>query len=293
MSSTRGLPIGPPPRDMPLQSMSSDGPFFRPARLGRAKREKRSSLRRLFIGLQIGAAVGAAVVGAYLLTERFAIPNRFRIASIEVKGNKFLSEGEVREMLGPAMGGSLISANLEGLRANLAASPWVGGAIVRRKLPDTLTVDVTERFPIALAETDQLYVMDASGELIDLLGPRTAGFDLPIIRGLGGVSVEVRRDRARRASVLLEDLGELSAEVSEISVDRAGDLMVVLRGDGSVLKLAEPPYRKRVLSFLALRQKLHERCPDAEYFDLRFKDRIYAKPASRDEKSDLSPEILN
>lgn len=293
MSSARGLPIGPPPREMPLQSMSSDGPFFRPARLSRAKREKRSGLRRAFIAIQIGAAVCAAVVGAYLLTERFAIPNRFRIATIEVKGNKFLSEGEVREMLGPALGGNLIGADLEGLRANLAASPWVGGAIVRRKLPDTLTVDVTERFPIALAETDQLYVMDSSGELIDLLGPRTAGFDLPIIRGLGGVSVEVRRDRARRASALLEDLGELSAEVSEISVDRAGDLMVVLRGDGSVLKLAEPPYRKRVLSFLALRQKLHERCPDAEYFDLRFKDRIYAKPASRDEKSDLSPEILN
>ncbi len=293
MSSTRGLPIGPPPRDLPLQSMSSDGPFFRPPRLSRAKREKRSGLRRAAIFIQVGAAVCAALVGAYLLTERFAIPNRFRIASIEVKGNKFLSEGEVREMLGPAMGGNLMGADLEALRANLAASPWVGGAIVRRKLPDTLLVDVTERFPIALAETDQLYVMDSSGELIDLLGPRTAGFDLPIIRGLGGVSVEVRRDRARRANTLLEDLGDLSSEVSEISVDRSGDLMVVLRGDGSVLKLAEPPYRKRVLSFLALRQKLKERCPDAEYFDLRFKDRIYAKPASRDEKSDVSPEILN
>lgn len=293
MSTVRGLPIGPPPREMPLQSTSGDGPFFRPPRLWRAKREKRSSLRRFVIAIQIGAAICAALVGAFLLTERFAIPNRFRIASIEVKGNKFLSEGEVREMLGPAIGGNLISADLEALRSNLAASPWVGGAVVRRKLPDTLLVDVTERFPIALAETDQLYVMDSSGELIDLLGPRTAGFDLPIIRGLGGVSVEVRRDRARRANALLEDLGELSAEVSEISVDRAGDLMVVLRGDGSVLKLAEPPYRKRVLSFLALRQKLHERCPDAEYFDLRFKDRIYAKPASRDEKSDLSPEISN
>ncbi len=293
MSSSRGLPIGPPPKEVPLQSMSSDGPFFRPARLSRAKREKRSGLKRTLIILQVAAAVCAAAVGAYLLTERFAIPNRFRIASIEVTGNKFLSEGEVREMLGPAMGGNLISADLEGLRSNLAASPWVGGAVVRRKLPDTLLVDVTERFPIALAETDQLYVMDSSGELIDLLGPRTAGFDLPIIRGLGGVSVDVRHDRARRANQLLEDLGELSSEVSEISVDRSGDLMVVLRGDGSVLKLAEPPYRKRVLSFLALRQRLRERCPDAEYFDLRFKDRIYAKPASRDEKSDLSPEISN
>lgn len=292
MSVTRGLPIGPPPKEAPqLQSLSADGPFFRPPRQSRARRDKRSGLRSVFVAIQISAAVCAALVGAFLFTERFAIPHRFRIASIEVKGNHFLSEGEVREMLGPAMGGSLISADLESLRANLAASPWVGGAVVRRKLPDTLTVDVTERFPIAFAETDQLYVMDASGELIDLLGPRTAGFDLPVIRGLGGVSMEVRRDRARRASVLLEDLGDLSAEVSEMSVDASGDLLVVLRGDGSVLKLAEPPYRRRVLSFLALRQKLRERCPDAEYFDLRFKDRIYAKPASRDEKADLTTEI--
>lgn len=293
MSSARGLPIGPPQREVPFQSLSSDGPFFRPARLSRDKRDKRSGLRRVFMAVQIGAALCAAVVGAFLLTERFAIPDRFRIASIEVKGNNFLSEGEVRELLGPAVGDNLVSADLEALRSNLAASPWVGGAVVRRKLPDTLLVNVTERFPIALAETDQLYVMDASGELIDLLGPRTASFDLPIVRGLGGVSVEVRRDRARRANTLLTDLGDLAAEVSEISVDRSGDLLIVLRGDGSVLKLAEPPYRKRVLSFLALRQKLRERCPDAEYFDLRFKDRIYAKPASRDEKSDLTAEISN
>jgi cell division protein FtsQ len=293
MSQARGLPIGPPPREIPLESLSGDGPFFRPARRSKPRRDKPSGFKRAFVVLQLSAALGAGLVGVFLFTERFAIPHRFRISSIEVRGNHFLSEGEVREMLGPAMGESLVGANLEGLRSNLAASPWVGGAVVRRQLPDTLLVDVTERFPIALAETDQLYVMDASGELIDLLGPRTAGFDLPVIRGLGGVSLEVRRDRARRASVLLEDLGDLSDEVSEISVDRSGDLMVVLRGDGSVLKLAEPPYRKRVLSFLALRQKLRERCPDAEYFDLRFKDRIYAKPASRDEKADLSPEVLN
>lgn len=293
MSTTRGLPIGPPPRELALQGAPTDAPFFRPARLARAKRDKRSSLRRMFMAVQMATGLAAALVGSYLVTERFAIPNQFRVSQIEVKGNNFLSEGEVREMLGPAMGGNLLSANLEALRSNLAASPWVGGAVVRRRLPSTLVVDITERFPIALAETEQLYVMDASGELIDLLGPRTASFDLPVIRGLAGVSIEVRRDRARRAGALLSDLGDLSSEVSEISVDRSGDLLVVLRGDGSVLKLSEPPYRKRVLSFLALRQKLKERCPDAEYFDLRFKDRIYAKPASRDNQSDLTPEVSN
>lgn len=290
MSAARGLPIGPPPRETLAPASAGEGPFFRPARLSKTRRDKRSGFKSVFIAVQISAVVCATLVGAFLFTERFAIPNRFRIASIEVKGNHFLSEGEVREMLGPALGESLMTADLEGLRSNLAASPWVGGAVVRRKLPDTLLVAVTERFPIALAEAEQLYVMDASGELIDLLGPRTAGFDLPIIRGLGGVSVEVRRDRARRANLLLEDLGDLSGEVSEISIDSSGDLMVVLRGDGSVLKLADPPYRKRVLSFLALRQQLRERSPDAEYFDLRFKDRIYAKSKASEEKADLTPQ---
>ena len=52
---------------------------------------------------------------------------------------------------------------------------------------------------------------------------------------------------------------------------------MVLRGPGEVLRLGAPPYRSRVLTFLGLREELRARCPNAEYFDLRFKDRIYAK----------------
>ncbi len=33
-----------------------------------------------------------------------------------------------------------------------------------------------------------------------------------------------------------------------------------------------------MLTFLGLREELARRCPDAEYFDLRFKDRIFVKP---------------
>ena len=48
-------------------------------------------------------------------------------------------------------------------------------------------------------------------------------------------------------------------------------------GSGEVLLLGEAPHRQRVLTFLSLRKDLVERCPDAEYFDLRFRGRIYAK----------------
>jgi hypothetical protein len=41
--------------------------------------------------------------------------------------------------------------------------------------------------------------------------------------------------------------------------------------------MGPPPYRQRLLTFLGLREELARRCPDAEYFDLRFKDRIFVK----------------
>jgi hypothetical protein len=186
----------------------------------------------------------------------------------------------VRELLGPAVGENILRLDIGALKARLRRSAWVRDAAVSRTLPDTLRVDVEEREPLALAELDRLYLMDAEGVLIDLFGPRTAGFDLPVVRGLRGVDEEGRRERALRAGALLADLGELGGHVSEVEVEESGELRVVLRAGGEVLKLGTPPFREAFATFLALRADLRERCPDAEYFDLRFRGRIVARAAA-------------
>jgi cell division protein FtsQ len=175
------------------------------------------------------------------------------------------------------VGENILSLDLVRLKARLQASPWVAEATVSRALPDTLRVDVRERVPLALAEVERLYLMDADGTLIDLFGPRTAGFDLPVVRGLAEASAEARRVHGQRLAALLTDLAELSAEVSELEVEPAGHIRVVLKGRGEVLRVDAPPYRNALRTFLTLRAQLAERCPDAEYFDLRFRDRIYVK----------------
>jgi hypothetical protein len=157
----------------------------------------------------------------------------------------------------------------------------VAEATVARSLPDTLRVQVTERAPLALAELERLYLMDGDGVLIDVYGPRTAGFDLPIVRGLAKADAEARRERAHRAGELLRDLGELAGEVSEVEVEKDGDVRVVLRGAGEEVVMGRPPYRARLLDFLGLREELARRCPDAEWYDLRFRDRIVAHGPGR------------
>jgi cell division protein FtsQ len=275
----RQLTLRVPPTLSELPPLATDEPpFLRPERRTRVRRARRGRLGRMVVVLEVTGGLLVVVLLLWSGYARVMGSERLKVAHVEVRGSHFLSEGEVRELLGPAVGENILGVDIESLKSRLRASPWVAEATVARTLPDTLRVDIRERSPLALAELDRLYLMDADGTLVDLYGPRTSGFDLPIVRGLRGATGEERRARAQRAGDLLRDLGELAAEISEVEVERSGDLKVVLKGAGELLRLAAPPYRARLLTYLGLRAQLLERCPDAEYFDLRFRDRIYARP---------------
>lgn len=263
----------PPVVEAPVPE-SDDPPFLRPERRTRVRRQRGWAYRAIFV-LQLSAAVLVVVSAVWTGYSRVMASERLRVINVEVRGSRFLSEGEVRELLGPAVGENILNLDIESLKTRLRSSPWVADATVTRTLPDTLRVEVRERVPLALAELERLYLMDGDGGLIDIYGPRTAVFDLPIVRGLQQAEPEDRRERAIVAGGLLRDLGDLASEVSEVEVEKNGDLRVVLRGAGEVVRMGAPPYRSRLSTFLSLREELRVRCPRAEWFDLRFRDRIY------------------
>ncbi len=254
----------------------SEPPFFRPQQRTRVQRPRRGARSRAVVALNILALLLFGSCGMWRGYSKVMASERLKVTHVEVRGGHFLSEGEVRELLGPAVGENILTLDIDALKQRLRASPWVQDAHVQRNLPDTLRVEIEERQPVALAEIDRLYLMDAAGVLIELYGPRTASFDLPIVRGLGGLGLAEREERARRVGALLLDLDELAVELSEVRADASGELEAVLRG-GEVAKLGSPPYRKKFVTFLGLRASLRERCPSAEFFDLRFRDRIVVK----------------
>jgi cell division protein FtsQ len=275
----RGLPVGPPPGELvdPTLAPPPESPFLRRHVRTRTRLRRRGWSARLLVLLQALAVLILAGFGTWTAYQRVLASEQLRVERVEVRGSHFLSEGEIRELLGPAVGENILTLDITALKSRLRSSPWVAEATVTRTLPNTVRVDVRERVPLALAEIDRLYLMDGDGALVDIYGPRTGVFDLPIVRGLLGVDEVSRRERARRAGVLLADLGELAQEISEVFVEPSGDLRVVLRGPGEVLLFGDPPYRQRFLTFLSLRRELAEKAPGAEHFDLRFRGRIYAK----------------
>ena len=213
----RGLPVM-PPAEIPLTS-GDEPPFLRPKSRTRVRRGRRGWSGRAVVMLQVGGVAALSVAALWAGYARVMASDRLRVGRVEVHGSRFLSEGEVRELLGPAVGENILSLDIDSLKGRLRSSPWVADATVRRTLPDTLQVEIQERVPVALVEADGLYLMDGEGTLIELFGPRTAGFDLPIVRGLAGIEGDARRDRAQRAGTLLRDLGDLATEVSEVQFE--------------------------------------------------------------------------
>ena len=58
-------------------------------------------------------------------------------------------------------------------------------AALRRSLPSTVEVVVSERQPIGIGRINgELYLVDERGVVIDQYGPQYADLDLPIIDGL-------------------------------------------------------------------------------------------------------------
>jgi cell division protein FtsQ len=273
-STSASLP--PRPRGPVELGDAPEGPFLRPKQRTKVRRTRRGPVARTLLALHSAAFVVIAFGLIWFGYSRVMASQSLRVTRVEVRGGHFLSQGEVRELLGPAVGENILSLNIEDLKKRLRASPWVADAAVGRTLPDTLRVEIEERSPIALAEVDRLYLMDGNGTLIELYGPRTAAFDLPVVRGLGGLGPDERRERARRVATVLGDLQDLAKEISELRVDTDLDVEAVLRS-GDVVRLGEPPYRKKLVTFLGLRGQLRLRSPEAELFDLRFRDRIYAK----------------
>jgi len=210
------------------------------------------------------------------------------VRHISVHGNVRLSAGEVQAIVEGLRGSSILTVDLAGYRRRLLESPWVADVALRRVLPATVEVFVSERRPMGLCRLGSvLYLVDPHGTLIDEYGPQYAEFDLPIIDGLvrapGSGQPSIDEARAALAARVIDALSErkdVAQRVSQIDVRDAHDAVVLLQNDAALLHLGEEKFLERVQSYVELAPALRERVPDIDYVDLRFDQRVYVRPAT-------------
>lgn len=176
----------------------------------------RRVLRRLSRITILLAVVSSPFWGRYVLRSM----DFFRVRRVEIEGLRYAAPDAIVSRLRVDTLASVWD-DLSPLEARVAEHSQVRAVRIRRKLPGTLVIVVTENPPVALVSTARgLIVTDANGDSLPV-DPTTMDVDLPVL---------VRKD-----SLLLRLLGETQAEepalfarVSEVRRSERGGVLFVL-----------------------------------------------------------------
>lgn len=261
---------------------------FRRAHVKPARR-KRSWRARVGPLLAWTAVAAALTAGVYRTSVLASHAHVLHVQKIVVHGNQRLSKGEVLAVLDGLRGESVLWTDLDGWRQRLLASPWVRDAALRRSLPSTVDVVVSERQPIGIGRIhEDLYLVDEGGVIIDQYGPQYADLDLPIIDGLstsggetGSIADERRSELAARVIAAVKAKPSLARRLSQVDVHDVHNASVILDGDPAMIQLGDDQFLARLQAYVDLAPTLRERVADIDYIDLRFDDRIYVRPTNR------------
>jgi cell division septal protein FtsQ len=265
---------------------------FRRAQVKPARRKRSWTGRVLVVGRFV-LAVAFFGGGGYVLTQQVAQATSLHVDRIIVRGNDRLQTGEVLALLEGLRGEHVLRVDLDRWRRRVETSPWVEQAGLRRVLPSTIEVFIREREPLAIGRRgDELFLVDATGRVIDDYGPNYAQFDLPIVDGLVPKAVrhgepEVDEDRASLAVRIVGSLRRNDAvyrSVSQIDVSNPRDATVILEDDRALVHLGDEQFAERLEQYMELKPALLEQVPEIESVDLRFDNRLYVRPAGSRKK---------
>ncbi len=112
-----------------------------------------------------------------------SVAGGFRIENVEVVGREQTDPKALLAAAGLKRGDPILAVSPEAVRQRIEALSWVSTAAVERRLPDTVTITIVERKPIALWQhNDKFALIDSKG---DNLGPvaDAASSNLPLIVG--------------------------------------------------------------------------------------------------------------
>ncbi len=190
----------------------------------------------------------------------------FRLKHIHYQGTTQVNCASLEEMIRRAFPKNTLLIDLERVRNLVESESWVKSVRIRRKLPDQLFIDITEREPVAIAVIDnELYLVDAKGNMLDRYGPGHQSIDGPMVTGLKNISREnARAENTTRMETYLRVLQDLRAPpkdytqlISEIDVANPQRVTIIPADEPVPIYLGNDQFLERYEIFLS-RRDLYE-----------------------------------
>lgn len=165
----------------------------------------------------------------------------FRVEEVTVQGNTRYTDQQIIEVAGVEVGDNLFGVNKSRVaRELLAKLPYIQSVSVRRKLPDTLAITVSEgRAAAAIAQGGRWWLLGVDGKLLEEAA--SAPQDCAQVTGLTPLAPavgtylaaeEAQAGRVENLRALLSALAETGLLERVESIDLSSEFEMVFRCDG-------------------------------------------------------------
>lgn len=289
------------PRRIFVGRLSRDNTrVIRTARSAPRRRQKVRRRKRVLVARKkkVARAVGAVVkvglsvaAGTFLAVDVYGYMHtspRFSVTHIAVEGNVHVTAREIIATSGIAEGQNIFRVALVESADAIRQIPWVLDARVRRRLPDQIDIEITERTPVALVLSREILFMDRTGKIVAGYD-RSESTDAPFItaRDFGPLRPG---DTVRTEGIfdaleivrLMDSTGVAdSIPISEINIDDPTNIVMIARRSGANILLGTGDLEGKLwrLARVARAIESNDRLSmeDLEKVDLRFGAIVPAK----------------
>jgi cell division protein FtsQ len=229
----------------PQEVLADEEPKYlrrqKPLEIKRRKFGGRAWKTYLRVTMWVGAGIASVWIayntGHFLLAapEMALIhPEQVVVSGSRGESPRYVSRAAVVEVFAADRGKSILRVPIAQRRRQLEAISWIEHATVRRALPNTIEVEITERTPIAfLRQGSEMSLIDAHGVVLER--PASADFRFPVVTGiLSDMPQDEREKRMQLFAGFSQQVEEARAgamqQVSEVDLSDANDLTARVTG---------------------------------------------------------------
>jgi cell division septal protein FtsQ len=232
-------------------------------------------IKQIALQIIVVVMIAAGGLSAWKGYQTLMHAEMFQIAGVDVKGARQVSDAELREVAGAFTGQNIFRVDLETPVRRASANPWVKDVRIHRRLPNRISMVVTERVAFALLDAGSgRYVMDNDGVVIEKIAKENASeWQLPVVTVKenrvrpGG---QVTSEGMAESLMLIAEIAERGGwKMSEVTI-KAGspETLSVLYADHE-FKIGMGNYTEKLRRLAEILSDAAQRGLDIAYVDLR------------------------
>lgn len=213
--------------------------------------------------------------------------SRLTVTRIVLEGINILPETQIRALANISANTILDTIDIYQIRNRILQQPFIKSVRINRQYPDAVSIQVSEREPIATVNAGHFRYIDENKVLLPY-NEIALKLDLPIISGIDGLvgaklGIPISNEEMSEAIGLLQTALELDSSlfrfISEINMNGGQDIIITSTDFGIPIIVGRGEIERKLLMLQTFWSNFvkSENAERLRYIDLRFSDQVVVR----------------